>query len=60
MLSHVKVFKPKRFFYPTLKKHNFFSYKHKIYILQNFKSHIKKITFFLMNIDYTKRLQILY
>jgi len=30
-------------FYPTLKKHNFFSYEHKVYLLKGFKSHIEKI-----------------
>ena len=31
-----------KFFYPTLKKRNFFSWKHRIYILMGFKSHIWK------------------
>ena len=30
-------------FYPTLKKHNFFSCEHRVYIPKGFKSHIEKI-----------------
>jgi len=30
------------FFYPTLKKHNFFFWEHKVYILMGFKSYIWK------------------
>jgi len=29
-----------------LKKYNFFSCKHKVYLLKDFKSHIKKIKYF--------------
>ena len=32
-----------KIFYFTLKKYNFFSCKHKVYIIMSFKSHIKKI-----------------
>ena len=40
------------FFYPTLKKHNFFSCEHRVYLLKGFKSYIEKIIFFLVNIEY--------
>jgi hypothetical protein len=40
------------FFYPKLKKHNFFFCDHRVYICKGFKSHIEKITFFHGNIEY--------
>jgi hypothetical protein len=33
------------YFYSTLKKHNFFSYEHRAYILNGFKFHFKKIKY---------------
>jgi len=37
----------KKSFLFHIKKHNFFSCEHKVYILKSFKFHIEKIIFFL-------------
>ena len=45
----------KKVFYPILRKYNFFSYEHRVYILMGFKSHIEKIkhssSIYIVNFD---------